>query len=686
MEKRRIFALDYGRGTMAGFYMDVDAKDRTPKPIMDKDGESSGFIKMKDGSYRLGRQLYTMPSRDYHEIEKYHLNIKEMPDGNDALQVEYAAAWRRKLIGDPKNKALFADGCEEVWIIGCPTGWRSRRTMERYRAIFERAGFPDVIIVPESNAAMMYAQQTYGFMDRMDENAGVLCIDLGAYSSDSTFIRPGVVRSYGGYVGASLIERMVLAMNLNGECCVGGTVSDGLRKSVRLRCGQDEKFRELLLLHAKNLKENYFNAIVDGMEFSDGRDCVESVDLRFGGDGSISGGERFFGLVVNDEMMHAIVEGKPVKSILGDEYGSLPDEVRNELGDKTWLKCLEEFIGKTLEVCPEFAKAASSKASLKPKVILTGGASLMPFVYETLMKAMPNAEVYADREPMSTIAKGLTYFGPEKLKARDFDEEFHRMLNCNVDGMATDGSDRIVNVVASRTHDVLGIGAVYERTESGKYLQQGQKDDSGIVYNTASKMHNVIFQAITGWREGNFASENIVSRARELFKTWFDDSMPDVHGRGVASAKSFIVSEMNRIFAPLLAKHGVSGDLMREVDVNLAYSDDMLEWWRSQYQMFDRMIAEKGRICNNFPNPDSLVEVFGKSREAIYDKVKEEMCELFARWRDDVKTMLKEEYDSAEVYGPFRCNCEDEITRALVRAKKTKLGELIVEESFDEED
>jgi len=162
--------------------------------------------------------------------------------------------------------------------------------------------------------------------------------------------------------------------------------------------------------------------------------------------------------------------------------------------------------------------------------------------------------------------------------------------------------------------------------------------------------------------------------------------MPDVHGRGVASAKSFIVSEMNRIFAPLLAKHGVSGDLMREVDVNLAYSDELLEWWRSQYQMFDRMIAEKGRICNNFPNPDSLVEVFGKSREAIYDKVKEEMCELFARWRDDVKTMLKEEYDSAEVYGPFRCNCEDEITRALVRAKKTKLGELIVEESFDEED
>ena len=685
MEKRRIFALDYGRGTMAGFYIDFDAKDRTPKPIMDKDGESSGFIKMKDGSYRLGRQLYTMSSRDYHEIEKYHLNIKEMPDGDDALQVEYAAAWRRKLIGDPKNAALFSDGCEEVWIIGCPTGWRSRRTVERYRAIFERAGFPDVIIVPESNAAMMYAQQTYGFMDRMDENAGVLCIDLGAYSSDSTFIRPGLVRSYGGYVGASLIERMLLAMNLNGEFCASDTVFDGLRRSIRLRYEKDEKFRELLLLHAKNLKENYFKSVVNGMEFLDGRTCTESVDLRFGGDGAISSGERFFGLVVDDEMMHAIVAGRSVKSILGDEYESLPNEVRSELGDKTWQECLTEFIYQTLKVCPEFAKAANDKGDLKPKVILTGGASLMPFVSEVLGKAMPNADVYADREPMSTIAKGLAYFGPEKLKARDFDAEFHQMLNCNVEGMVTEGPDKVINVVASRTHDVLGIGAMYERAENGKYLQQGLNDDSGIIYNTASKMHSVIFQAIAGWREGDFVSGNIVSRARELFKTWFDDSMSDVHGRGVASAKSFIVTEMNRMFAPLLAKHGVPGDLMREDDVNLAYSDDMLEWWRSQYQMFDMMIAEKGKICGNFPNPDSLVEVFGKSREAIYGKVREEMCELFAKWKDEIKAIFKEEYDSAEVYGPFRRNCEEEIVRALVHAKKTKLGELIVEESFDEE-
>jgi hypothetical protein len=58
---------------------------------------------------------------------------------------------------------------------------------------------------------------------------------------------------------------------------------------------------------------------------------------------------------------------------------------------------------------------------------------------------------------------------------------------------------------------------------------------------------------------------------------------------------------------------------------------------------------------------------------------------IFDNWLNDLKCIFREDFDSPEVYGPFKRSCEKGIMQSLVRAKKTKLGELIVEESFDEE-
>jgi hypothetical protein len=685
MKETRIFALDYGRGTMAAFFIDQNANDINPKPLINKDGEPSGFIKLKDGSYRLGRQLYTLAARDYKNVEKYHLNIKELPDGNDELQVEYASAWRKRIINDPKNKALFNDGCEEVWIIGCPTGWRNRKVIEDYRAIFLKAGFPDVIIVPESNAAMMYAEQTFNFMDRIDKSAGILCIDLGAYSSDSTFVTPGKVESYGGYVGASLIERMILAKNLSGEFCEESVNSDEMRNLVVAKAKSDVKFRTLLLLHAKNLKEVYYKGIVDGQEYADGLNCTESVDLRFSPDEKMNSCGRFFELVANDKMMHSIIEVESVRSVLGDEFDMLPDEVKSELGDKTWREALLSFVEKTLETCPRFAKAATGKGKDKARVILTGGASLMPFVLEVLMESMSGADIYTDRQPMSTIAMGLAYFGPDKLKARDFDNGFKRILECNSKGKKTSATDRIVNVIASRSHDILGLGSVYIKDENGGYSLQETRCDVGIVYNTALRMRDCIYFALDKWKRRELNSDEIASDACAMFEQWFDETMPELHKRGVEEAKAFVMGELNRIFNPLLHRHGMSGSLMKSDDLDLKYADEMLEWWRGRYEIFKRLLNDKGEMLSRLPNPDACVSLFGKSREDIYDSMRTEIEGIFDNWLNDLKCIFREDFDSPEVYGPFKRSCEKGIMQSLVRAKKTKLGELIVEESFDEE-
>ena len=659
---KRIFALDYGRGTMAGFYTDFGAKVISPRPIMDKDGEPSGFALMQDGSYRLGKQLYTMGAKDYRNATAMHINIKELPTGDDSLQVEYARAWRQKLLRD--NPTLFNDGSEEVWIIGCPTGWRSSKVIDKYRVIFEEAGFSNPIIVPESNAAMMYAQQTYEFMDRMDKNTGVLCIDLGAYSADSTYVRPGSVSSYGGYVGASLIEKMILEMNLSGEFCEDSRNSKDLRQKVREKCQSDPMFRTYMLLHAKKLKESYFTDVVNGQDYSD-IDCTEAVDIRINDAALDAVGVKFFELVANDRMMRTITEGRSIKDVLGEEFDALPEEVRKELGNSSWRESLKSFVCKTLEVCPEFAMAAKDTNGDKANLILTGGASLMPLVMDVMQEVMPNTNIYNDREPMSTIAKGLVYFGPEKIKAMEFDAEFQRLLSHNANGEVTDGSDNVLNVIMSEAHDKLGLG---------------------IIGNTAGKMIGVVVEATRLWSNREFDSDKIIPTAIVEFKKWFDGEMRTDYTKSEEDTKVFIAQELNKRFSALLNQYGIQGDLLAAPDIDLQYADRFLEVWGKFYDHFQEMIAEENAIYSRLSNPGAVGSFFGTSRAQELSVIAEQLDARNEKWFEQVTKDLLELFNSKELYTPFAQECLFEMLKALNEAKKSKLGELVVEESFDDMD
>lgn len=691
---KRIFALDYGRGTMAGFYTDFGAKVISPRPIMDKDGEPSGFALMQDGTYRLGKQLYTMGAKDYRKAVSLHINIKEIPTGDDALQVEYAKAWRQKLLRD--NPTLFNDGSEEVWIIGCPTGWRSRKVIDKYRSIFEEAGFSNPIIVPESNAAMMYAQQTHEFMDHMGKNTGVLCIDLGAYSADSTYVRPGSVSSYGGYVGASLIEKMILAMNLSGEFCEDSRNSPNLRQKVREKCQNDPMFRAYMLLHAKKLKESYFTDVVNGQDYSD-IDCTEAVDIRLNDAAFDSVGVKFFELVANEKMISTITTERSIKDILGEEFDVLPEEVRNELGEKSWRKSLESFVIKTLEDCPEFAAIAKKDPSgEKANLILTGGASLMPLVMDVMMEVMPNTNIYKDSEPMSTIAKGLVYFGPEKIKAMEFAEQYMWILTHDIAGNVSDSEKHndLLNSLASRAHDTLVYGFTFKKSEASVYELVEERDDMGVVFRTVDKMILSVVNAASDWGDGEINSDQIASRALEKFNSWFngtsEDSLSAVHARTLQFVKEFFAVELNMAFLPLLERYKLGATMLTASDLTLEYADDLLKWWKSNYEtVFKPQIEDENSFYSQLPNPSAGVlaqmNPFGKSRQEEYNNCLEVFKTRNLDWRDKARNAFTEVNDKPENYGPFKVNCMAELEKAMNSILKTKLGELIVEDSFDDE-
>lgn len=659
---KRIFALDYGRGTMAGFYVDYGAKDPTARPIMDKDGEPSGFARMTDGTCRVGNRMYSLGTRDLANVAEFHVNVKELPTGNDDLQVEYAKAWRDWLVED--NKALFSNDTEETWIIGCPTGWRKKSIIDKYRQIFEKAGFKNVIIVPESNAAMMFAQRRFEFVEKMDKKVGVLCMDLGAYSADSTYVRPGKVESYGGYVGASLIERMILRMNLEGEFCENARNKPELRQAFGELCESDAKFRTLMLLQAKKLKETYFTDSTNGQDYSDGIDCSLMIDLRIDNPEIERLGAKRFELVVNDEMIAAITRERSVKDVLGREFDTLPEEVRNELGDKTWDAALRVFIKNTLSICPEFAEAAQG-AGTKADLILTGGASLMPFVRDSIMAILPNVNLWFDREPMSTIAMGLAYFGPDKMKALEFDAEFQHILTHDENGNETDSTNSLLNVITSRAHDELGIE---------------------MLATTVGKMTGSIVDAVGQWSSREIDSSSIIPNARAAFKAWFEGGMVSDYHKKVEDTKEFIAAELNERFQPLFDRFKLAGSLLKASDIDLEYAENFLKWHKSNFQIFDEQIAEEDKIYSKLSNPGLFGSIFGTSREEEISAVADTLNKRNENWRDAVLKDLIDVFNSSDIYRPFLHECVYEIGKALATAKRTRLGELVVEESFDDDE
>lgn len=657
---RYIHALDYGRGTMAAFTGEADALNPEPKPLMAEGGEPSGFARMKDGSYMLGNEMYHLKSDTYPRVDSFVIDFKEIPnEENHDLLVSYARAWRERMM--KKNPTAFLPGNEEYWIIGMPTGWREKRIVDAYRQVFLDAGYKNPIIVPESNAAMAHAQHTSGAIARANPKWGVLCIDLGAYSDDATFVIANKVASCGGYAGASLIERMMLMQILKNayKKKKGEHNEPELLEAVVNKCSTDPNFFHYILQQTRKLKEQYYSANAEGAICI--RDLVSTVELDWT-DPAFSAWEgEDFVLYTNDAMMYAITQELSIRSVLGAGFQNLPTEMQNEIGDKTWADCLRAFLERATQLCPELTKAAQGNQAEKATVILTGGAALMPFVEDIVFEILPNIDLYKDKSPMSTIAKGLWYFGPDKLKQLEFERAFDAILTEE----DSDG-DNILNTIISNAHDLLG-----------------KRANQAIPIRAI----NCVVEATSAWSNHEFDSGQMISHARGKFKTWFYGELKKQCGEHAAEAKQYIVTTLNDVFRNLLAESGLENTtLFEENELSLDYIELFQnEYLDAVFELVDGQIAEEDEIYSAFPNPGRLKGLFGPSRSDYLQAVAETLDKRNENWGMALMDDLKKTYDSNDLYRPFLIECVYEMQKALEDKKRTMLGALIVEDPVDDE-
>lgn len=292
---------------------------------------------------------------------------------------------------------------DDRFVIGCPAGW-SGAARSRYRELMIQAGVENPQIISESRAAFLYAKyaKTVALdVDILNESA--LVIDIGSSTLDFAYIVDGRETGVGTF----------------GEITLGGGLLDAefLRLAVE-QSREKEKIQQVFAeskswysyceLEARRLKEAYYSRLS-----KDPTACIKK-QLRICYDGV--------------QKLNLQLDAKQAEAIIGNPL--------SVLGGRSFRQAIQEAL----------SNAAHLTCDRPPQLLLlTGGASRMPFFQQACKEAFPDAVMVCCPEPEFSIAKGLAYAGwiDENLRA------FRRAIETEMT------TDRINHVVSDAIPELM---------------------------------------------------------------------------------------------------------------------------------------------------------------------------------------------------------------------------------------
>ena len=546
---KKAFIADFGAGNTCLYSTVLDAAVIEPQPLNDPNGEPSGYIRRKNGQILLGMALYGLSYDVLSEVDKFRINLKAKPTKENAAELTfYFKNWLAKL--KQERASEFYDVDEAYWFIGFPTGkeWKAPETRKIYTEIFTNAGFENVMLIPESNAALAYYQKTKGVLDNYDSSRSpLLLLDQGAYSLDATVYSldgNARIKSTGSYLGASLIERMIVRTILYGneednrQQKSIHNMPDVLSESRALYEKADGKFKTFLLLRARTLKEDYFTQERNHM-LQKSWDVIRPANF-------VSQNGHPLMLFTNEKMMKRILFTDSVKSILGPEFATLPPEVQEELGNYSWMQAFTNFLNKVISTYPQVA-ASSAKA----RIMLTGGGSRMMCVYEATKKKFPSAIVYDDPKAITAIGMGMAYWAPDKVKANRFSDKFLDFLSQETTNEDGDEVNAIASLVNNKITSCIS-------SMIGEFI----KEESSAVVDS-----------ISAWMDYDCSSSSIPTKIRYHFENWLKNTGRPHFLKNIDQCIDDVKQEVQKSFSAFQKKHGMDPVVLFKPNDNIFLSD-----------------------------------------------------------------------------------------------------------------
>lgn len=316
---------------------------------------------------------------------------------------------------------------DDRFVVGCPAGWNAA-CRARYRDLLMRAGVHLPQVISESRAAFLYAK--YARTVAMDVdilNESALVVDIGSSTLDFAYIVDGRETGVGTF----------------GETALGGGVLDAalLRRAVA-RCRERSAIQAVFdeckswysycELEARRLKEEYFSCLADEPS------PTVKKQLR----------------------------------ICYDGVQRLTLELDNSEADRLVNDPLPELNGRSFAQAVRAAlqNAAYVTADRPPLLLLlTGGASRMPFFRELCQEAFESAIVLSCPEPEFSVAKGLAYAGWIDENLRAFRQAIRdEITDAQVSAVAMEGMSALLPAVSDLLTNLLLEEAVLPIAEQWK--------------------------------------------------------------------------------------------------------------------------------------------------------------------------------------------------------------------------
>lgn len=388
MRKDYIVAVDFGHGETSAWIVPMDNEIKNL-------GES---LKLKSSNSEERRTIYSVIYQDENEnfslddiagnviggFKKKVCDLRKDTQKYKAYTAFIKAIYKRLL---SKNDYLHSDGegnTNFYLCIACPTKWSNDDRIE-YVNFFNEAlnefGVEVMWVINESDAAYFSHGSTSEFADKC-----VLIIDYGSSTIDYTLMYKGKKISddqwSNDYLGASNIEKSILMEYSSQE-----EYQEVYHKTeVKLRhdaLGWVDIQPEVLF-EIRKAKEN---CVIEGYfpDFILGHNVIQRHDLLVKSDPNWRSRKKSYLFDYECDMDECLVDYKE------GVYSSFADLARN---------ISQKLNGQKVDT-----------------VIMSGGASLMPWVKEMVESTFPKAEIKLDNNASFVVSKGAALYARAQIKA-----------------------------------------------------------------------------------------------------------------------------------------------------------------------------------------------------------------------------------------------------------------------------
>ncbi|MDY3244286.1 MAG: Hsp70 family protein [Candidatus Limiplasma sp.] len=343
------------------------------EPVILPVGGSRSFLSavgMLNGEIVVGERAYTDALADGLSV-RFKSRFTYDPARNEDV-----VRFVRGAVRDLQENGLLHP--EDAFVVGCPAGWNAA-TRARYRELLTRAGLREPQVISESRAAFLYAKyaKTVALdIDVLSKNA--LVIDIGSSTLDFAYIVGGRETGVGTFgdiaLGGGVLDEELLRL-----CVEQSRDRDAIRQVFR----ESRSWYSYCEIEARRLKEEYYTRLLDDPSVSVKKnlrlcyDGVQKLTLRLDG-----------------ELVRQLTE-KPLGALQGRSFTQAVQDA------------LDHAVRLTADDPPQL-------------VLLTGGASRMPFFRQLCREAFRSAAVVCCPEPEFSIAKGLSYAGWIDSNLREF--------------------------------------------------------------------------------------------------------------------------------------------------------------------------------------------------------------------------------------------------------------------------